>query len=240
MYYAPKHCAASTCSQLRKRIVSIAIAAAAILVTAVALSPPAQASGSVWDAVASCESGGNWAIDTGNSFYGGLQFTHQTWLGYGGGAYAANANLASRPAQITIAERVLAGQGPGAWPVCGPRAGLSRATAGAPAVSVSRSRTRVAIAAPTAPAVRARLVVDGQMGPKTIRAMQRWVGTAQNGVLDARSVKALKIKVHVVPSGVIGSRTVRALQVRIGAHRDGARSLNAATVVSLQRYLNRH
>ena len=240
MYYAPKHCAASTCSLLRKRIASIAIAASATFVTAVALSPPAQAAGSVWDAVASCESGGNWAINTGNGYFGGLQFSNSTWRAFGGTGYASSANLAAKGVQIAIARRVLAVQGPGAWPVCGPRARLSRATAGAPAVSVSRSGSRVTIAVPAAHAVHGRLAVDGKMGPKTIRAMQRWVGTAQNGVLDSRSVKALKRKVHVRPSGVIGSRTIRALQIRIGAHRDGSRSLNPTTVVSLQRYLNRH
>lgn len=74
-----------------------------------------------WDAVAQCESGGDWSINTGNGFYGGLQFTESTWLGYGGGKYAAYANEASKAEQETIANKVLAGQGIGAWPVCGPR-----------------------------------------------------------------------------------------------------------------------
>lgn len=83
--------------------------------------PPTQtSSGSVnWVAIAACESGGNWADNTGNGFYGGLQFTISTWLGYGGGAYAPSANLATESQQIAIAEKVLAGQGIGAWPVCG-------------------------------------------------------------------------------------------------------------------------
>ena len=83
--------------------------------------PPMQtSSGSVnWIAIAACESGGNWADNTGNGFYGGLQFTISTWLGYGGGAYAPSANLATESQQIAIAEKVLAGQGIGAWPVCG-------------------------------------------------------------------------------------------------------------------------
>jgi LysM repeat protein len=82
--------------------------------------PSAPSSGSVnWSAIAACESGGNWSADTGNGFYGGLQFSEGTWLGYGGGQYAASANLASPGQQIAVAERVLAGQGIGAWPVCG-------------------------------------------------------------------------------------------------------------------------
>jgi resuscitation-promoting factor RpfB len=81
--------------------------------------PPSSGSGLNWDAVAACESGGNWSINTGNGFYGGLQFTESTWDAYGGQAYAPRADLASRDAQIAIAERVYAGQGAGAWPVCG-------------------------------------------------------------------------------------------------------------------------
>jgi hypothetical protein len=74
-----------------------------------------------WSAIAACESSGNWSANTGNGFYGGLQFTEQTWLGYGGGQYAASANLATPAEQIAVAQRVEAGQGIGAWPVCGSR-----------------------------------------------------------------------------------------------------------------------
>ena len=80
---------------------------------------PAPVSGRDWDAVARCESGGNWSINTGNGYYGGLQFSTSTWTGYGGGAYAPRADLATREQQIAVAERVLAGQGKGAWPTCG-------------------------------------------------------------------------------------------------------------------------
>ena len=80
---------------------------------------PAPAGGVNWSAIAACEAGGNWATDTGNGFYGGLQFTEQTWLGYGGGQYASSANLATEAQQAAVAGRVLAGQGIGAWPVCG-------------------------------------------------------------------------------------------------------------------------
>jgi len=80
---------------------------------------PAYSGGANWSAIAACESGGNWGANTGNGFYGGLQFTEQTWLAYGGGQYASSANLASESEQIAVAQRVLAGQGIGAWPVCG-------------------------------------------------------------------------------------------------------------------------
>ena len=71
-----------------------------------------------WNRIASCESGNNWSINTGNGFYGGLQFTQQTWAGFGGTAYAPRADLATPAQQMAIADKVLAVQGPGAWPVC--------------------------------------------------------------------------------------------------------------------------
>ncbi|MEU2563059.1 transglycosylase family protein [Streptomyces longispororuber] len=79
-----------------------------------------------WNKVAACESTNNWSINTGNGFYGGLQFTQSTWEAYGGTAYAARADLATKAQQIAVAEKVLDGQGPGAWPVCSVRAGLTR------------------------------------------------------------------------------------------------------------------
>ena len=85
---------------------------------------PSIPSGTHWDTLAQCEATGNWAINTGNGFYGGLQFTQSTWLAYGGGAYASRADFASREQQIAVAERVLVGQGWGAWPACSSRLGL--------------------------------------------------------------------------------------------------------------------
>ena len=81
--------------------------------------PPAASGAVNWDAIAQCESGGNWSINTGNGYYGGLQFTQQTWEAYGGLSYAPRADLASRAAQIAVAEKVYAAGGLGAWPVCG-------------------------------------------------------------------------------------------------------------------------
>jgi resuscitation-promoting factor RpfB len=82
------------------------------------------ASGDVWDRLARCEASGNWSINTGNGFYGGLQFTAGTWTNHGGGVYAPRADLASREQQIDIAQRVLATQGWGAWPACSAKLGL--------------------------------------------------------------------------------------------------------------------
>ena len=86
---------------------------------------------STWDALAQCESGGNWGINTGNGFSGGLQFTPSTWAGFGGQGLPQNA---SRAEQIAVAERVLAGQGWGAWPACSAKLGL---TAGANPTPIS-------------------------------------------------------------------------------------------------------
>ncbi|MCT9079205.1 transglycosylase family protein [Streptomyces fulvoviolaceus] len=79
-----------------------------------------------WNKVAACESSDNWKINTGNGYYGGLQFTQSTWEAYGGTRYAPRADLATKDQQIAVAEKVLDGQGPGAWPVCSVRAGLAR------------------------------------------------------------------------------------------------------------------
>ena len=86
----------------------------------------AAATDGEWDRVAHCESGNNWGINTGNGYQGGLQFSPSTWRSAGGADFAPAANMASRDEQIAVAERVLARQGRGAWPVCG--TGLSSAT----------------------------------------------------------------------------------------------------------------
>ncbi|MEZ0363775.1 transglycosylase family protein [Mycobacterium sp. pUA109] len=101
----------------------------------------AAATDGEWDQVARCEAGGNWSINTGNGYQGGLQFSPSTWAAHGGGKYAPSAHQATREQQIAIAEHVLATQGRGAWPVCGhglgaptPREVPVEAPAEAPAV----------------------------------------------------------------------------------------------------------
>jgi uncharacterized protein YabE (DUF348 family) len=85
---------------------------------------PPVAKGSAWDALSRCEAGGNWAINTGNGFYGGVQFDQNTWERSGGLRYAQRADLATREEQIAIAEVTRARQGWGAWPVCSGRWGV--------------------------------------------------------------------------------------------------------------------
>lgn len=101
---------------------ALAVLPVAGLVTATASS---AAPASAWDKVAQCEATGNWGIDSGNGFYGGLQFTPSTWAAFGGTAYAGQANQATKAQQIEIGEKVLAAQGPGAWPICSTKAGLA-------------------------------------------------------------------------------------------------------------------
>ncbi|MBD9732267.1 LysM peptidoglycan-binding domain-containing protein [Streptomyces sp. H28] len=102
------------------RVIAIAgVTGAAVAAPLMAAGNASAATAAEWDAVAQCESGGNWSINTGNGYYGGLQFSASTWAGYGGTKYASTADQATKAQQIEIAEKVLAGQGKGAWPVCG-------------------------------------------------------------------------------------------------------------------------
>lgn len=96
----------------RKAIIAGAIAVASFAIAA----PTALAED--WDELAECESSGNWHTNTGNGFYGGVQFSQSTWEAYGGTKYASRADLASREQQIAVAEKTLDGQGHGAWPGC--------------------------------------------------------------------------------------------------------------------------
>ena len=130
-------------------VAKIAFTGAVIGGGSLALAGQAQAAPDTeWDQVARCESGGNWAINTGNGYQGGLQFSAGTWAAHGGTQYAPAANMATKDQQIAIAEHVLATQGKGAWPVCGH--GLSGAT----------PRNVVNQPAPAAPAVPADAPVE--------------------------------------------------------------------------------
>ncbi|WJY00774.1 transglycosylase family protein [Curtobacterium sp. 458] len=120
-------------SRTRTIVGGLAFAGIAATGVGLAAAPANAASGSTWDALAQCESGGNWAINTGNGYYGGLQFTLGTWQANGG---SGNPASASRSAQIAVAERVLASQGWGAWPACSAKLGLSGTTGAAPQAAV--------------------------------------------------------------------------------------------------------
>jgi resuscitation-promoting factor RpfA len=129
-------------AQDARRTRATAVVAGAVLLAPLGLltaaGNAAAADSGVWDRIAKCESGGNWRINTGNGYYGGLQFAATTWRAYGGAAYAPTADKASKAQQIAIATKVQRAQGWGAWPVCAARAG---AYGSAPAAPTNGSAT---------------------------------------------------------------------------------------------------
>lgn len=129
-----------------KAVVAAAAGAGLIVPAAASVGTAHAASDSTWDRLAGCESGNNWSINTGNSFYGGLQFTRGTWLGFGGGSYADRADHATRSQQIAVANRVLAVQGWRAWPACSLKLGLRGlpTTGGSTTAPVTTHKAQVA------------------------------------------------------------------------------------------------
>ncbi|POX53080.1 peptidase [Streptomyces sp. Ru71] len=170
-----------------------------------------------WHKVAACESSGNWSINTGNGFYGGLQFTQSTWAAYGGAKYAPRADLATRDQQIAVAEKVLEGQGPGAWPVCSARAGLAR-DGGTPDVhpdagrTASRSAERSAHRSPERSAGRSVRDVQPQTTPQSRAGRTEMYtvvpGDTLSGIADS----------HDVPGG--WQRLYQANRATVGADPD--------------------
>ena len=122
----------STAARRGVTLAAVSAATLALSATAANAAAPTATSASTWDALAQCESGGNWSTNTGNGFSGGLQFTPQTWAAYGGTGSPQNA---SRAQQIAVAEKVQASQGWGAWPACSAKLGLAGG-GGAPAPQI--------------------------------------------------------------------------------------------------------
>jgi resuscitation-promoting factor RpfA len=140
----------STISTAARRGVTLAAVSAASLAlsaTAANAATPTTTSASTWDALAQCESGGNWAINTGNGFSGGLQFTPQTWAAFGGTGAPQDA---SRAQQIAVAEKVQATQGWNAWPACSAKLGLTGG-GGAPAPQIQPQSSSIQAAPVQAP-----------------------------------------------------------------------------------------
>ncbi|MER5223726.1 transglycosylase family protein [Streptomyces flaveus] len=138
----------SDCADNTRKVRTTAVFAGAALLAPLGLlaagGNAAAADSGVWDRIAQCESGSNWHINTGNGYYGGLQFSAATWRAYGGTAYASTADKASKAQQIAVATKVQRAQGWGAWPTCSSRAGASGS---APAASTPSTK-----AAPSKPA----------------------------------------------------------------------------------------
>ncbi len=154
-------CAGNIHGNTRKTRTAAVLAGAALLAPLgllAATGNAAAADSGVWDRIARCESGGNWRINTGNGYHGGLQFAASTWRAYGGTAYAATADKASKAQQIAVATKVQRAQGWNAWPTCSVRAGASgsapaasspgpasgRAGNAAPAVRPSKAKASAA------------------------------------------------------------------------------------------------
>ncbi|MFF4077845.1 peptidoglycan DD-metalloendopeptidase family protein [Streptomyces sp. NPDC001777] len=113
-------------SRINRASLTVTAGGAGLALPLLAATPAGATSPDVWEKVAACESTGNWHINSGNGYFGGLQFTRSTWAAYGGTLYAPRADLATKDQQMAIAEKVLEGQGPGAWPGCSTKAGLTR------------------------------------------------------------------------------------------------------------------
>ncbi len=224
MAYLAKHARRKAPSQRRRFTVS----AAGALATLVAA--PAMANASVWDEVAECESSGNWSINTGNGYYGGLQFSQSTWVGFGGQRFASYAHYASKNEQIYTAQQVLKVQGPGAWPVCSVRAGLTVSNGLA-------YDTGIGSGGGGGGSTSGDIAVDGILGPQTYGAMEQWLGRPVDRSFGTSDKKALQTKLGVTADGVIGPITVRALQRKVGATVNGV--WGSSTTRALQIYLNK-
>lgn len=152
---------------VKKNIKNTIVAGTATIFGGAALlgaAAPAQADSVNWDAVAQCESGGNWSTSTGNGFSGGLQFTPSTWSAYGG---SGDPSRASKAEQIRVAENVLDGQGIGAWPTCGPL-GLSGAPTSTPAAAAETQVSTQSVETPApapAPAAEEAPVAQAPAAP---------------------------------------------------------------------------
>jgi nucleoid-associated protein YgaU len=184
-----------------------------------ALSLPivAQASPSVdWDAVARCESGNNWSIDTGNGYYGGLQFLDSTWHAYGG--TTTHASQASEGTQIAVAERVLASQGIGAWPVCGPKglgghtadrgdAGASGAGGASSAPATTRRDAPRTVAEPTESRTPSRS--SGSRAPETSTRSERVTPTPRHRGNAPQHQQQPVSTVRVLPGDTLSGIAVR-------------------------------
>ncbi|MFJ1794456.1 transglycosylase family protein [Kitasatospora griseola] len=186
-------------TKAEKVVAAAGVASVGLALPLLSATGAAAAPADTWDRVAQCESGGNWAINTGNGYYGGLQFSSSTWRAYGGSEYASRADQASRSQQIAVAERVLASQGPGAWPVCSGKAGLTKGGGSSSSQSTaSRSQQRPAApqqqSAKTTRTPKAQQPQQGYKSPKpatTSQAAGKYTvqsGDTLSGIAAARNL----------------------------------------------------
>ncbi|MFJ8076580.1 transglycosylase family protein [Streptomyces sp. NPDC096176] len=172
-------------SRINRASLTVTAGGAGIALPLVGAGSAHAASVDVWEKVAACESTGNWRINTGNGYFGGLQFSQSTWEAYGGRQYAPRADLATKDQQIAVAEKVLDGQGPRAWPTCSSKAGLTR---GGDRPDVEPARHRSQEAAPPK-----RLTQRPAASPTTVPTQREGYTVAQgdslSGIAAAQRVK---------------------------------------------------
>jgi nucleoid-associated protein YgaU len=208
----------STSSTVARRgftLAAVTIAGVALSASAASAAVPSATPSSVWDSLAQCESSGNWAINSGNGFSGGLQFTPSTWAAFGGTGSAANA---TREQQIAVAERVQAGQGWGAWPACSAKLGLTgtvapQSTPVAPVAKAPVAKAPVA-AAPKAAAPKA--AAPKAVAPKA--AAPKAVAPKAAAAAPARHVAAVALSgdTYTIKSGDTLSKIASKLNITGG------------------------
>lgn len=199
-------------TSIRRTAAALAIGGA---VAATMSMPAANAvDGATWDALAQCESGGNWSINTGNGFYGGLQFTQQSWNGVG---MSGSPATATRAQQIEAGERLLAIQGWGAWPACSAKLGLYGKTGAAPTYTeptttvAAQSQTQQTYTAPAAQAAPAAPVA--QAAPAAVEApaaapAAQAAPAAVEAPAAAPAAPAVEAPVAAAPKAAAGTYTV--------------------------------
>ncbi|MFF2727889.1 transglycosylase family protein [Streptomyces sp. NPDC058008] len=201
-------------SRINRASLTVTAGGAGIALPLLTAASAGAATTDVWEKVAACESTGNWHINTGNGYYGGLQFTRSTWAAYGGTAYAARADLATKDQQISVAEKVLDGQGPGAWPTCSARAGLERGGDG-PGI-VPQSKGQVAVDAGQQKAVKsgparttARDAVTAKASPTTVPGRRDSYtvarGDSLSGIASAERVQGGWHRLYAANRTVVGA-----------------------------------
>lgn len=195
-------------SRINRASLTVTAGGAGLALPLITAAPAGAASGEVWEKVAACESSGNWAVNTGNGYYGGLQFSGSTWAAYGGTEYASRADLATREQQTAIAERVLDGQGPGAWPTCSVKAGLTRGgdapgstvqSAGGRPVQAAVPRSAPPRQPKATPAAATPTHVPGKRDSYTVAA-----GDSLSGIADAQRVRGGWAKLYAANRAVVG------------------------------------
>ncbi|WP_128434785.1 transglycosylase family protein [Streptomyces cyaneus] len=139
-----------------------------------------------WNKVAACESTNRWHVNTGNGYYGGLQFAQSTWEAYGGTRYAARADLATKDQQIAVAEKVLDGQGPGAWPACSVRAGLTR-DGGTPDIHPAGTTGKTSVRKTSVQDVQPQTTPQSRAGTAEMYTVVR--GDTLSGIAESQQVK---------------------------------------------------